>query len=66
MQSAICEPDVIMRDSKPISVIVPIQHYRKLLEQPEDGEDLLYLDRLNKKSVQFRPSDSHLARTKHI
>lgn len=55
------EPEVIVRDGKPISVILPIKEYEELLERLEDAEDIAYLKKLRSKPLSFRPLSEYLA-----
>ena len=55
------EPEVIVRDGKPVSVILPIKDYEELLERLEDAEDVAYLKKLRSKSLSFRPLSEYLA-----
>ena len=34
------EPEVVVRGGKPVSVVVPIRDYEKLLERADDAEDI--------------------------
>jgi PHD/YefM family antitoxin component YafN of YafNO toxin-antitoxin module len=55
------EPEVIVRDGKPVSVILPIKEYEELLERLEDAEDVAYLKKLRSKPLSFRPLSEYLA-----
>lgn len=55
------EPEVIVRDGKPVSVILPIKDYEELLERLEDAEDVAYLKKLRSKPLSFRPLSEYLA-----
>ncbi len=55
------EPEVIVRDGKPVSVILPIKEYEELLERLEDAEDIAYLKKLRSKPLSFRPLSEYLA-----
>ncbi len=55
------EPEVIVRDGKPVSVIIPIKEYEELLERLEDAEDIAYLKKLRSKPLSFRPLSEYLA-----
>ena len=55
------EPEVIVRDGKPVSVILPIQEYEELLERLEDAEDIAHLKKLRSKPLSFRPLSEYLA-----
>ena len=34
------QPDVILRDGKPVAVVLDIEEYREMLEQIEDLDDM--------------------------
>ncbi len=55
------EPEVIVRDGKPVSVILPIKEYEELLERLEDADDIAYLKKLRSKPLSFRPLSEYLA-----
>ncbi len=54
-------PEIIFRDKKPVSVIIDIKEYNKLLERLEDIEDIKYIKELKKESLTFRKFDDFLA-----
>jgi PHD/YefM family antitoxin component YafN of YafNO toxin-antitoxin module len=37
--------EIVTRKGKPVSVIIPIKDYEKLLERVEDAEDVAWLKR---------------------
>lgn len=47
-------PEIIFRDKKPVSVIIDIDEYNKLIEKLEDMEDVKYIKSLDKDSLSFR------------
>jgi hypothetical protein len=49
------ESEVIVRDGKPVSEILPINEYEELLERLEDADDIAYLKKLRSKPLQLRP-----------
>lgn len=55
------EPEIITRGGKPVSVILPIGTYEKLLKRLEDAEDAACLKRARSKPTSFRPLDAYLA-----
>ena len=55
------EPEVIVRNGKPISVILPIEEYEELLERAEDAEDIAWLRRARRKKLHYRPLEEYLA-----
>jgi PHD/YefM family antitoxin component YafN of YafNO toxin-antitoxin module len=58
------EPEIVTRNGKPVSVILPIARYEELLERAEDVEDVAWLKRARKKSQQYRPLEDYLAERK--
>jgi antitoxin (DNA-binding transcriptional repressor) of toxin-antitoxin stability system len=61
MKAPIGEPEIITRNGKPISVILPIQEYQELLERVEDAEDVVWLKKARKKGLKFRPLEEYIA-----
>ena len=55
------EPDIIYRDKKPVSVIIDIDEYNKLLEQIEDIDDLKFIKGQKNKKLSFRKLNDILA-----
>lgn len=55
------EPEMIIRGGKPVSVILPIKDYEKLLERLEDAEDAAYLKKARSKPQSFRPLKDYLS-----
>ncbi|MDP2896205.1 MAG: type II toxin-antitoxin system prevent-host-death family antitoxin [bacterium] len=53
-------PEFIVRDSKPVAVILDIDDYREILERLEDAEDLKVLREMRKRPLQFRKLDDFL------
>jgi PHD/YefM family antitoxin component YafN of YafNO toxin-antitoxin module len=56
--------EIITRNGKPISVIIPIAEYEELLERVEDASDLKWLKRTRAGKVQYRPLEEYLAERK--
>ena len=61
MKSANAEPEIITRNGKPVSVILPIKRYQEMLERLEDADDVAWLKRARRKKLHFRPLDDVLA-----
>ena len=61
MRSALSEPEIVTRKGKPVSVIIPIETYRELLERAEDAADIAWLRRAWRKPMQFRSLEEYLA-----
>jgi prevent-host-death family protein len=55
MKAANSKPEIVTRNGKPVSVILPIKKYQEMLERLEDAEDVAWLKRARRKKLQFRP-----------
>ena len=55
------EPEIVMRNGKPVSVILPIKEYQEMLERLEDAEDAAWLKRARRRKLHFRPLEEVLA-----
>ena len=64
MKAVFVEPEIVTRNGKPVSVILPIRDYRELLERAEDAEDVTSLRRARRKPMQYRPLEDYLAERK--
>jgi PHD/YefM family antitoxin component YafN of YafNO toxin-antitoxin module len=60
------EPEIVMRNGKPVSVILPIKEYEELLERAEDTEDVAWLKRARRKELHYRPLEAYLAKRNGI
>lgn len=60
MEKVLKEPEVVIREGKPVSVIGPIAQYEELLERPEDAEDIAYLRETRKNRTSFRSFSEYL------
>jgi PHD/YefM family antitoxin component YafN of YafNO toxin-antitoxin module len=49
------EPEIVTRNGKPVSVILPIKEYEELLERAEDAEDVAWLKKARRKKLHYRP-----------
>lgn len=58
------EPQVVTRNGKAISVILPIAEYEGLLERAEDASDLKWLKRARAGKLQYRPLEEYLSERK--
>ena len=56
--------EIITRNGKPVSVIIPIAEYEELLERAEDASDLKSLKRARAGMLQYRPLEEYLAERK--
>ncbi len=56
------EPEIVTRNGKPVSVILPIREYEELLERAEDAEDVAWLKRARRKKLHYRSLEEYLAK----
>ena len=61
MKSANAEPEIVTRNGKPVSVILPIKKYREMIERLEDAKDVAWLKRARRKKLHSRPLEDVLA-----
>ena len=61
MKAALVEPQIVTRNGKPVSVIIPIEAYQELLERLEDAADIAWLRKARRKPLQYRSLDEYLA-----
>ena len=54
MEIMLKSPDVVLRDGKPVAVILDISDYQEMLEKLEDMEDLKALEEMRYKPLEFR------------
>jgi PHD/YefM family antitoxin component YafN of YafNO toxin-antitoxin module len=54
--------EIITRNGKPVSVILPIKDYEELLERAEDAEDVAWLKRARRKKLHYRSLEDYLAK----
>ena len=64
-------PEIITRAGKPVSVILPIRAYKKLLfkkllDRLEDAEDAACLKKARRKPLSFRPMADYLAERRDV
>jgi PHD/YefM family antitoxin component YafN of YafNO toxin-antitoxin module len=60
MKATLTEPEIVTRNGKPVSVILPIRDYEELLERVEDAEDTAWLKRARQKPLHYRPLEEYL------
>jgi PHD/YefM family antitoxin component YafN of YafNO toxin-antitoxin module len=58
------EPEIVTRNGKPVSVILPIKDYEELLERTEDAEDAAWLKQARRKPLRYRPLADYLSEKK--
>jgi len=56
------KPEIVTRNGKAVSVIIPIKDYEELLERAEDAEDVAWLKQTRQKKLHYRPIEEHLAK----
>lgn len=56
--------EIITRNGKPVSVIVPIAGNEELLERAEDASDLKWLKHARAGKLQYRPLGEYLSEPK--
>lgn len=61
MKTTFADPEIVTRNGKPVSVIIPIKDYEELLERVEDSVDIAWLKGARKKPLKYRPLESYLA-----
>ena len=64
MKAAHAEPEIVTRNGKPVSVILPIKAYVALLERAEDADDVAWLKRSRQTPRSYRPLEDYLAERK--
>jgi PHD/YefM family antitoxin component YafN of YafNO toxin-antitoxin module len=64
MKATPSQPEIISRNGKAVSVIVPIEEYKELLERAEDASDLKWLKRARAGKLQYRPLEEYLSERK--
>ena len=64
MKTMTLEPEIVTRRGKPVSVILSVKAYEKLLERLEDAEDAVAMKAARKKPQSFRPISEYLAERK--
>ena len=61
MKASFAEPEIVTKNGKPVSVIIPIKEYEEMLERLEDSEDVAYLKEARRKPLHYRPLAEVLA-----
>lgn len=64
MKVRLAEPEIVTRNGKLVSVIIPIKDYEELLERVEDADDMAWLKSARKAPLQYRPLEDYLAERK--
>jgi len=53
--------ELITRGGKPVSIILPLREYERLIERLEDAEDRAAMREARKGRLSFRPFSAYLA-----
>jgi PHD/YefM family antitoxin component YafN of YafNO toxin-antitoxin module len=61
MKGATAEPQIVTKNGKPVSVILPIKRYQEIMERLEDAEDVAWLKKARRKKLHYRPLEEVLA-----
>ena len=64
MKASKRQPQIVIQDGEPVSVIVPIKDYEELLERVEDAKEAAWLKRARRKPMHYRPLEEYLAERK--
>jgi PHD/YefM family antitoxin component YafN of YafNO toxin-antitoxin module len=64
VKSFLSEPEIVLRNGKPVSVILSIKVYEKLMERVEAAEDVRWLNKARQRQMQFRPLEDYLLKRK--
>ena len=56
------KPEIVTRNGKPVSVIIPIKDYEELLERAEDTDDVAWLKQARRKKLHYRPLEEYLVK----
>jgi len=55
------QPEIVTKNGKPVSVILPIKKYQEMIERLEDAADVAWLKRARRKKLHFHPLEELLA-----
>ena len=55
------QPEIVTKNGKPVSVILPIKKYQEMIERLEDAEDVAWLKKARRRKLHFRPLEDVLA-----
>jgi hypothetical protein len=61
MKATLAKPEIVVRNGKPVSVILRLQDYQELLERAEDAEDTAWLRKAREKPKHYGPLEEYLA-----
>ena len=54
-------PGIVLREGRPVAVILDIDEYKEMLERLEDAEDLKQLKNMRRRPLKFKPLAKFLA-----
>ena len=60
MKTKLPPPEIVIRNGKPVAVILDIEKYQELLERLEDMEDLKALQAMRKRPLKFKRLEEFL------
>lgn len=60
MKAALPELEIVTKNGKPVSVILPIERYQRIMERLEDAEDIAWLKKARRKKLHYRPLEQVL------
>ncbi|MFN2477129.1 MAG: type II toxin-antitoxin system Phd/YefM family antitoxin [Chthoniobacterales bacterium] len=61
MKAALLQREIITKNGKAISVILPIKQYLQIMDRLEDAEDVAWLRKARRKKLHYRPLEEVLA-----
>lgn len=61
MKTGDAQPEIVTRNGKAVSVILPIKKYLEMMERLEDAKDVAWLKKARRKKLHFRPLEDVLA-----
>jgi len=61
MKAAAPEPEIVTKNGKPVSVILPIKRYQEIMERLEDAEDVAWPKKARRKKLHYQPLEEVLA-----
>lgn len=64
MKATLQQTELVVRNGKSVSVILPIELYQELLDRLEDAEDMAWLKRARQKPRRYRRLEEYLAQRK--
>jgi hypothetical protein len=65
LKATLVEPEIVTHKGKPVSVTIPIQDYKEMLERTKYAEDTAWLKRARLRSLHCRPLEDYRAERNH-